>query len=78
MAAKKLSGATTRIQHILQATAQHFLIPTRPQQSDRQLDLFASEFKDPLPFRWQNAPLDIAALGYRPSGTSSGLSLSNS
>jgi hypothetical protein len=77
MAAKKLSGATTRIQHILQATAQHFLIPTRPKQPDQQLDLSVGEFKDPLPFRWQNATLDIVALGYRQS-TSNGLSLSNS
>ena len=47
------SSAPTRIQQILRTTALHFEIGALP---DSQLALPHGEFRDPLPFRWVDAP----------------------
>lgn len=55
MVAITRSSATERIEKILRITAQHFEI--RPLLlPDVQLALPHGEFRDPLPFRWVDAP----------------------
>ena len=59
MVASSHSGAQTPIQQILRTTAQHFAIPPKPSTRQLPLAMFVSEFKDPLPLRWQKAPRQI-------------------
>lgn len=47
------SSALTPIQQILRITAQHFTIPALPVSPIR---VGSSEFKDPRPLRWSDAP----------------------
>ena len=47
------SGAPAPIQQILLITAKHFSISPQPQARQSALAIFASEFKDPLPWRWR-------------------------
>ncbi len=56
MVASSHSGTHTPIQQILRTTAQHFAIAPKPSARQLPLVLFASEFKDPLPLRWQQTP----------------------
>ena len=61
MVAFTRSSASRRIQQILLTTAHHFEIrsfPSLPSLSlpDVQLALPHGEFRDPLPFRWVDAP----------------------
>ncbi len=59
MVASSHSGAQTPIQQILRTTAQHFAVTPRPSTRQLPLAMFASEFKDPLPLRWQQTPRQI-------------------
>ena len=59
MVASSHSGAQTPIQQILRTTEQHFAITPKPSTRQLPLAMFASEFRDPLPLRWQQTPLQI-------------------
>ena len=61
MVAIARSSASQRIQQILLTTAHHFEIRALPSLShlslpDVQFALPHEEFRDPLPFRWVDAP----------------------
>ena len=59
MVASSHSGVQTPIQKILRTTAQHFAITPKPSTRQLPLAMFVSEFKDPLPLRWQQSPRQI-------------------
>jgi len=58
--------ANARIAQILRITAQHFSVPALP---DPALALPQGEFKNPLPYRWVDAPRPVRALLPRTSAT---------
>ena len=58
--------ANARIAQILRITAQHFSISALP---DSALALPQGEFKDPLPYRWVDAPRPAHQLLHRASAS---------